>query len=186
MSKRIELLKEAITGEFNATRRYAEFARVAFKENLPNIEKLFVAFCEAEKVHQRNHLRALGENFTPIEEKLVIGTTLENIQKTIVGEREETIHMYPAFRKAIKSESKEEKAQIANLSMLWAEKAENVHLKLMEIALLGLKSGKDIETAKIWVCEVCGDVFISSTFRDVCPICGHSSEFYREITKQGE
>jgi rubrerythrin len=186
MSKRIELLKEAITGEHNAIRRYTEFAQVAFNENLPNIGKLFLALSEAEKVHKRNHLRALGEIFTPLEEKNAVGSTLENILKTIAGEREETTHMYPSFRKAIKSELKDEKAQMANLSMQWAEKAENIHLKLMELALAGLKLGKDLETEKIWVCEVCGDVLISSTYKEICPICGHSSEFYREITKQGE
>lgn len=186
MSKTAVLLKTAISGEFNAIRRYAEFAQIAFKENLPNIGKLFLAFCEAEKVHKRNHLRALGEDFKPGEEKLEIGSTLENIQKTMIGEREESVHMYPSFQKAIKSELKDEKAQMANLSMQWAEKAERIHLKLLENAIARLTIGKDIETAKVWVCEVCGDVFISSTFRETCPICGHSSEFYREITKPGE
>jgi rubrerythrin len=60
MSNTQENLEAAFAGESQANRRYLFFADKAEKEGYAQIARLFRAAAEAETVHARNHLEALG------------------------------------------------------------------------------------------------------------------------------
>ena len=55
MTKTIENLKAAITGESTASATYAAYAAKAAQEGQPLIQKLFEAASKAESVHAANH-----------------------------------------------------------------------------------------------------------------------------------
>lgn len=184
MTKADDLLKEAITGEFNAMRRYLKFAEIAIAEKLPNVARVFKAFSAAEKIHMDNHTRALGnegKGFSPKEEAYTPGTTVQNLENSIIGEAKENEEMYPEFMKAIKKELKTDKGQLATLSMKWAREAEKTHLMLMQQIVEEIKQGKDFVTKKVYVCLVCGNVFTDTNIKSICDICGHDATFYKSI-----
>ena len=68
MTKTIENLKAAITGESTASATYAAYAAKAAQEGQPLIQKLFEAASKAESVHAANHnkvLEKLGATMEP-------------------------------------------------------------------------------------------------------------------------
>ena len=87
MGKTQDNLNDAFAGESQANRRYLFFAERADEEGHPVIARVFRAAAEAETVHARNHLKALGE----------IKSTGENLKAAISGEHYEFTQMYPGF-----------------------------------------------------------------------------------------
>jgi rubrerythrin len=181
MKKSSDFLKEALNGEFNAIRRYTAYAEIAKEENYPNIARLFSALIEAEKVHLKNHGRTLGSDYTPIEENFESKSTLENLKSSLAGETAENEAMYPQFMAAIKKDKKSDMKEMAILSMTWAMKAEKVHAILLNMAITQLVNGNDLEFDKFWICTVCGNVIIQTTFTQICNICGHDAQFYKKL-----
>ena len=82
MTKTIENLKAAITGESTASATYAAYAAKAAQEGQPLIQKLFEAASKAESVHAANHnkvLEKLGATMEPIDIQIHVGTTSDNL-----------------------------------------------------------------------------------------------------------
>ncbi len=155
-------LQDAFAGESQANRTYLAFAKKADAEGYPMIAKLFRAAAEAETIHAHAHLRVLGR----------VKTTLDNLQMAADGEAYEFKTMYPDFLKDAEAEGN--KAAIA--SFTFAMKAEKIHNELYLKALECLKTGKDLSTAKIYLCPVCGNVEIGEDGDEKCEICGTSRD----------
>ena len=92
----MENAMEAYAGESQANRKYSAFADQADSEGFKNIARLFKAASEAEAVHAKKLLKAMGK----------IKTTKENLQGSISGETHEYTEMYPAFLKEAEAEKK--------------------------------------------------------------------------------
>ena len=95
MSDTEKNLQEAFAGESQANRRYLFFAEKAEKEGHLQIAKLFRAAAEAETVHARNHLEAMGG----------IASSRDNLEAAVSGENYEFTKMYPVFIEQAKSEN---------------------------------------------------------------------------------
>lgn len=156
-----ENLASAFAGESQANRRYLAFAKKAVEDGFPHLAKLFEAAAAAETVHAHNHLRAMGG----------IGSTAENVQEAISGETFEFKQMYPEYLNI----SKEAGEAKASWSFDVALQVEKVHAALYEDALATINSGKDLETGKYYVCDVCGNTFENERPAK-CPIC-NATEF---------
>ncbi|HMF32167.1 MAG TPA: rubrerythrin family protein [Candidatus Lokiarchaeia archaeon] len=183
MGKSAEHLRTAIAGEFNANRKYLEFAATAESENLPNVAYLFRALAEAEAIHLKNHRQALGEDFVPPEEAFAIGTTLQNLESAISGETYETTTMYPAFLKDLKKEQHTEQGKLGALSMQWAAKVELGHAKLLKQAMVALEGGQDLDLDQLWICKVCGQILLQGEIAKSCPVCGHDVKYYQLLER---
>jgi rubrerythrin len=182
MSKSSEHLKAAITGETNASAKYVAFANAAEAENLPNVAYLFRTLSEAEKIHIRNHRKALGdEDFEVVVEEATVGTTLQNLEAGIAGEIYENKTMYPGFIKDVKKEMKTDQGKMAGLSMQWALKVEAVHEGLLKQALAAVQAGHDSEITKLWICKICGNVLTEAESTETCSVCGHDAKYYQLI-----
>lgn len=123
MTKTIENLKAAITGESTASATYAAYAAKAAQEGQPLIQKLFEAASKAESVHAANHnkvLEKLGATMEPIDIQIHVGTTAENLKAAIAGETHEFESMYPEFIAV----AEEEGQKAAVRSFTWATEAE--------------------------------------------------------------
>ncbi len=188
MSAIIENLREAINGESNAKRKYEIYAERAREENLPEIAHLFKAISTAEAIHIKNHIRALEvitnskvnvEDFVEINEVVLENNSKDtklNLIDAINGETYETKHMYKNFIKSSKKEGNE----VAELSFSLARKAEKVHAKIFSDYLKKLEKHEIIDTQKIFVCQICGNVEFGIP-PSVCPICDHTEKFFKEI-----
>lgn len=163
----IENAETAYAGESQANRKYLAFSEKAAEEGYKNIATLFKAASEAEAIHAKKLLKVLN----------AIGTTQNNLQKSIEGETHEFMKMYPEFIKAAEAEKKTD----AVLAFTYAMKAEQVHAKLYEKAYSLVKSGSDMGREKIFLCPVCGNIELGKA-PDRCPICGVFGKQFREIT----
>ena len=158
-------LKEAFAGECQASRKYLAFAHQAAKDGLPNVAKLFRTAAEAETLHAFGHLQALGG----------VGTTAENLQAAIDGETHEYKEMYPPMLAQAVAEGHKAKRMFG-----YAAQTEAVHAQLYAQALLAVQHGKDLDTADIYLCPVCGFIELGQP-PAACPVCGTKQEKFTRI-----
>jgi len=159
-------LNEAFAGESQANRKYLFFAEEADKAGNKQIARLFRAAAEAETVHARNHLRVLGE----------IKSDKENLEAAIGGEHHEFTSMYPSFIEQAKAEDN----QKAENSFDLANKVEQIHHRLFEAALSGLKAGKAFKDTPYYVCQVCGNT-VEGEAPERCPVCGAPRSRFKKV-----
>lgn len=150
-------LRAAFAGESQAHVRYLIFADKAEKEGYSNVARLFRAFSFAELIHATNHLKDLKG----------IGSTSENLQAAVDGERFEMEEMYPAY-KAV-AELQGEKGALRSIT--WAMEAEKVHFQLYDQAKGAVSGGKDADIGEVHICEVCGWTGTGEK-PERCPLCG--------------
>jgi rubrerythrin len=162
-----ENLKAAFAGESQANRKYLAFAKKADAEGLSQIARLFRAAAEAETVHAHAHLRVLGG----------VRGTEENLHAAIDGEGFEFQEMYPGYV----AEAEAESNRAATNSFKYALEVEKVHHGLYSEALKALKAGKDLPSAPMFVCDVCGYT-VAGQAPDRCPVCKAKKERFFEVT----
>jgi rubrerythrin len=161
-----ENLMAAFAGESQASRKYTYFAEKADKDGQPQIARLFRAAAEAETVHARNHLNALGG----------IGPVGDNLKAAITGEHDEFSAMYPGMIATAKTEGNAK----AEETFDWANEVEKIHFNLYSAALKTFESGKKAEARPIFVCQRCGNT-VEGSAPEKCPICGSSRQMFRRI-----
>jgi rubrerythrin len=166
MSKTDKNLEEAFSGESQASRRYLFFAEKAESEGHPQIARLFRAAAEAETVHARNHLKAMGG----------IGGTKDNLKEAISGENYEFTQMYPAFIEQAKSENNKK----AEITFSYANKVEKIHHDLYQKALQALEAGQEPKAEPYFVCPVCGYT-VAGEAPERCPICGTPGSKFKRV-----
>lgn len=160
-----ENLKSAFAGESQANRKYLAFAKKAERDGFPNIARLFKATAEAETIHANGHLKALD----------AVKTTADNLQSAIDGETYEFSSMYPPMlEQAVKEGHK------ARIMFGYAVEAEKVHAARYKAALDSAKAGKDLDTAEVYLCPVCGHIEFGKP-AGKCPICGVAPDKYVNV-----
>ncbi|MDD1673903.1 MAG: rubrerythrin family protein [Methanomicrobiales archaeon] len=159
-------LKEAFAGESRANRTYAVFAEQAEGEGFKNVAKLYRAASEAEAIHARRLLRVQAG----------VGSTVENLRKSVEGETHEFKSLYPAFIKVAEEEKKSE----ALIAYTYAMKAEEVHADFYKKAMDAVQGKRDLNVAKISICTVCGNIFFNEA-PEKCPICGVFKKKFQEV-----
>jgi len=165
MSKTIENLEVAFSGESMARSRYMFFARTAKKEGYHYIAKIFEETAENEMYHALEEYRLL------YSEK----TTLENLKEAIKGEAYEAQKMYPEF--AVQAEIEGNKK--ASVLFNQIAKIEKTHLarfkKLLDLVETNCvyKREKPIR----WKCSICGYTYEGHEPPPRCPYCKHAREY---------
>jgi rubrerythrin len=159
-------LKEAFAGESQANRRYTAFSQKASDDGFSNVARMFRAIAESETIHAINHLKALGQ----------VKSTVENIEEAWKGEKDEYTSMYPMFMDQAKRDSNSD----ALSSFFWANEAEKVHGDFYERALKAVQSGQDVQVGELYICLKCGFT-VESDVPDKCPVCGAGKEMFQEI-----
>ncbi len=170
--KTIENLKTAITGESNASSKYALFALKAREEGFDTIAKMFDATSRAEFIHATIHsaaLSKLGFEFTPTIDSIKLSSTHENLKAAIEGETYEFTKMYPEFIEIAKKEG----VTGADSTFNWAMGAEKKHKDFYQKALETItKSTKETGLPITWaVCPRCGNTFAEGEIEEICSFC---------------
>jgi rubrerythrin len=159
-------LKDAFAGESQANRRYTAFARKAESEGFPQIAKLFRAAADGETIHALAHFRVMGG----------VKSTAENLQGAMDGESYEFTTMYPAFIKEADTEAN----KAASNSFDNAFDVEKVHFAMYKAALEAAKAGKDLPSAAIFICPVCGNIEYGAAPAK-CPVCSTPGAKWTEV-----
>jgi rubrerythrin len=165
MSTTEDHLKEAFAGESQANRKYLAFARKAEQEGFVNVARLFRTAAEAETIHALGHLSALGK----------IGSTVENLRAAVAGETYEYTQMYPPMAKQAEAENHRARRMFA-----FAEKAEEVHARLYQMALDAVAHGKDLTESSFYLCPVCGHIEMGKP-PEACPICKTPAARFQKV-----
>jgi rubrerythrin len=166
MSNTKQNLQDAFAGESQANRKYLFFAEKAESEGHPGIARLFRAAAEAETVHARNHLVAMGG----------IGSTSDNLGAAVGGEHYEFTQMYPGFIEQAKADNNES----AGASFYKANVVEKIHHQQYQQALEALKAGQSLGDEPYFVCQVCGNTVLGES-PDICPICGSPKGQFKQV-----
>ena len=162
-----ENLKKAFAGESQAHVRYLVYAEVAREKGLKNLARVFEAFAFSEYVHAKNHLKNVEKVEDPVKA----------LEEAIKGETYEIEEMYPRFYE----EAIEEKEKRAATSFRWAMETEKRHAEVYREVKILVESGRDRAfTEKIYVCPVCGYIFVGNP-PEVCPLCSVGKDKFKEF-----
>lgn len=174
MSKTEKNLKEAFAGESQARNKYNFYAKVARKEGLHYIAKLFDETAENEMRHAKDEFALLGG----------LGETAANLQAAADGEEYETVTMYPDFAK----EAEEEGNMAAAALFRQIAKVEEHHRDRYRKLLQRVKDGTVYkrETPIKWKCSVCGYIHEGTEPPGKCPCCKHALEYYEPADMESD
>jgi rubrerythrin len=161
-----ENMQAAFAGESQANRKYLFFAEQADKEGQPQVARLFRAAAEAETVHARNHLRAMGG----------IKVTKDNLVSAVNGELHEYKTMYPDFISVAEAEGN----QKAKWTFDMANKVEKIHHGLYEAALKSVSAGQVLTGKTYHVCQVCG-MTVEGEAPEKCPVCNAPRSQFKKV-----
>jgi rubrerythrin len=174
-------LLKAIAGESMARNKYTYYAKIAEKEGLFWIAKVFEETADNERAHAKEELEKLTERteMTNTYDIHPLGTTLENLRNAAAGETYEFGTMYPDFEKTARDESLPELAAffklIAGIEAKHAERYTILADKLEAGTLY--QSEKEIE----WKCLNCGHIHKGKSAPEKCPFCQKPQGFFMGI-----
>jgi len=166
MSKTLENLKAAFTGESEVRNKYTFFADVARKEGYHYIAKIFEETADNEKYHAMEEI------------KLLIGnpSTVDNLKESVGGENYESEEMYPRFAKEAELEGNQTAAVLFTQIAKIEKHHRNRFIKLLDLVekQMVYKRNEPIK----WKCSICGYVYEGTEPPQRCPYCKHPQEYY--------
>ena len=187
MEKTMENLAKAFIGESQARNRYTMYSKVAKKEGYEQLSEIFLKTADNEREHAKwsmrmiNGLKEKGEVPEAIiveaDAPTTLGTTVENLIVTIIGENEEHTRMYPKFADTADKEGLTDIAKRLRAIGQVEKHHEERFTKILET----------IEDAKVfkkdnkveWVCRVCGYVHTGIEPPEKCPSCDHPTKHFQ-------
>ena len=172
-------LLKSFAGESQARMRYDYFSKQAKKEGLEQIAEIFGETAMNEKEHAKRFFKFLeGGNveITAMYPAGKIGTTLENLKASAMGENEEWTELYPAFAKTAEEEGFKEIATAYKMIAKVEEAHEKRYSKLYE----NLEKGNVFEKdgVIVWKCRNCGYLHTGKKAPNVCPACLHPQSYF--------
>ncbi len=193
MSQTQQNLLKAFAGESQARNKYTQFAKMARKENLEWIARVFEETAENERVHAGEEFELITGPVTTTGELGIAPfstSTVENLKMAAEGEKYEWTTMYPDFEKMAREEK--ESASAADAKAMAAE-AERLFGKLKEVEKLHEeryiiiarkmddKTLYDSETEMEWKCVNCGYTFFGKKPPVTCPLCKKPFTWYMPV-----
>lgn len=184
-TKTLENLMKAFAGESQARNRYTFYASVARKEELMQVEGIFIETADNEKEHAKRFYNLILDGMkgelpasvkVDAEYPVAYSTTTENLRAAAAGEKEEWGKLYPGFADIAESEGfLEIAAAFRNIAKVEI-KHEAMFLKLLE----NLEKGKVFKKDSIvrWKCRNCGFVHEGTEAPKECPACLHPQSYY--------
>ncbi len=174
-------LLRAFTGESMARNKYTVFAKIARKEDLEWIARVFEETAENERIHAQELFELIDKPVTTIGDLAIdpFSNTSKNLKDAAKGERYEWTTMYPNFQKtAIKEKQPESIRLFGNL-----KKVEERHEERYVIIARKLDNNtlynSDVELE--WKCANCGFIYKGKTPPKKCPVCQKPYTWYTPL-----
>jgi rubrerythrin len=176
-------LMKAFAGECQARMRYTYFSSKAKAEGYVQIAAIFEETANHEKEHAKRLFKFMTGGKQEITDSFpfgVIGSTVDNLQEGIDGERYENTVMYPTFAKVAKEEGFAEISE-AMAHIAHAEKYhENRYAALKKNILAGTVFKKS--TPITWKCRNCGyTTDPQEEAPTICPACAHPQAHFEVL-----
>ena len=169
----------AFAGESQARNRYSFFAKTAKKEGFVQIASIFERTAEHECTHAKTLFKLLEGGEVEITASFpagTIGTTIDNLEASAVGEEYEYMEMYPSFAQVAEDEGF---PVIASVFIAIA-KAEQQHARQYRSFIDNLKSGRVFrrDDTVVWYCSKCGYTHEGNEPPKECPSCAHPVSYF--------
>jgi len=177
-------LLTAFAGESQARNRYTYFASQARKEGYEQIADIFIETAEQEREHAKRFFTQLEGGQAEVRWAFpagTVGTTLENLRASAMGEHEEWTDMYPAYAKTAREERLEAVAKLFEAVSV----AEKQHEKRYAALLKNVETGKVFKKDKpvVWRCRNCGYVHEGPEALKACPACAHPQAHFEVLAE---
>jgi len=174
-------LLRAFAGESMARNKYIMFAKMARKEGLEWIARVFEETADNERIHAEE----LFENITGdiktvgnLEIKPFSKTT-DNLKMAAEGEKYEWTQMYPDFEKVAIEEKQEAAAKLFGALKYVEEKHEERYIIISK--KLDDKTLYDPGVELEWKCVNCGNIYKGTKPPINCPVCKKSFTWYMPL-----
>jgi len=174
-------LLRAFAGESMARNKYHTYAKIARKDNLEWIARVF----EETEDNERVHAEELFEQITvPLNFSSDIGivpfsNTLDNLKAAADGEHYEWTSMYPDFEKIAIAEKDAEATRLFGHLKKVEEKHEERYIILAK--KLDSKTLYDSDVELEWKCVNCGYIHKGKAPPSKCPVCTKPSTWYMPL-----
>lgn len=181
MTKTQENLLKAFAGESQARNKYYTFAKMARKENLEWIARVFEETADNEKSHAEELFEMIKE-VVKVEDGLGIapfGKTIDNLKMAAEGERYEWTEMYPSFEAQAKIDQESEPERLFSKLKEVEEKHEERYIILAKQMDANILYNQDMEME--WKCVNCGYIHKGKTPPTTCPVCKKPYTWYEPI-----
>jgi rubrerythrin len=181
LKKSHQNLLRAIAGESMARNKYTYYAKIAEKEGLMWVARVFEETADNERVHAKEELEKITEHteMTNTYDIHPLAGTLQNLRNAAAGEKYEWQVMYPDFEKTAREEGEQAIAdlfkEIAEVEQKHEERY-NILADRLEKGIL-FRSDQPIE----WKCLNCGYVHQGTSAPDKCPVCQKPQGWYMAL-----
>jgi len=182
-NKTQENLLKAFAGESQARNRYTIFAKMARKDNLEWIARVFEETADNERAHAEEEYELIGEDVS-VEDILAVKpfvgkSTLDNLKYAAEGEHHEWTEMYPSFEEQAKIDGNVEAERVFREVKEVEEKHEERYIILAKHMESGTLYNQDQEYE--WKCLNCGYIHKGKTPPTTCPVCKKPHTWYMPL-----
>jgi len=181
MNQTQENLLKAFAGESQARNKYLMFAKIARKDEMEWIARVFEETADNERVHAQELFEMIRENVN-IEGNLSISpfaTTAENLKMAAEGEKFEWTSMYPNFEAQAKIDGDTEAERLFGALKKVEEKHEVRYIILAKHMDANTLYNRDVELE--WKCLNCGYIHTGKTPPQTCPLCQKPLTWYMSL-----
>ena len=182
MTQTQQNLLKAFTGESMARNKYTTFAKMARKENLEWVARVFEETAENERVHAGEEFELITGPITTTGELGIAPfstKTAENLKMAAEGEKYEWTTMYPDFEKIAIEEKQTEAIRLFGHLKLVEEKHEERYLIIAR--KLDSKTLYDANAVLEWKCLNCGYIYKGKQPPKTCPVCKKPFTWYMAL-----
>lgn len=183
-SKTEQNLINAFAGESQARNRYSFFAKQAKKDGYEQIAEIFLITAENEKEHAKLFYEHIGNTVGHVNSDypFELGTTKENLESAINGEKEEWSILYPEGEKVAREEGFDEIAETFHHVVEAEKHHEKRYSKLLENVKNNTVFSKPEETN--WMCRECGYIHHGKSAPQKCPNCHHPQAYFQVLCEE--
>jgi len=181
MNQTQENLLRAYAGESIARNKYYMFAKVAHKEGLEWVARIFEETADNEKVHAEELYELIDKNLhiTGDLEIKPYAKTIDNLKMAAEGEKYEWTTMYPDFEKIAIEEKQDKAAQLFGALKYVEEKHEERYLIIAR--KMDDKTLYDANAELEWKCVNCGNIYKGKRPPMNCPVCKKAFTWYMPL-----
>jgi len=174
-------LLRAFAGESMARNKYTLFGKIARKEGLEWIARVFEETADNERAHAEE-LYELIKGDVDASVTLDIkayAKTIDNLRLAAAGEKYEWTTMYPDFEKIAAGEKDGEATRLFGQLKRVEEKHEERYIIIAK--KLDSKTLYDRDTELEWKCVNCGYIYKGKTPPGTCPLCKKPYTWYMPL-----
>lgn len=171
----------AFAGESQARNKYHMFAKMARKENLEWIARVFEETADNERAHAEELYEQIkGTVTTPANLEIkAYAKTSDNLKLAAEGEKYEWTTMYPDFEKIAIEEKQPEAVRLFGQLKKVEEKHEERYIIIAK--KLDDKTLYDANAELEWKCVNCGFIYKGKAPPVECPVCTKPFTWYMPL-----